>query len=48
MARNYVIGLIQKITFNDFIPKLLGPAMYEKYFQKRNSYDPKIKPDIML
>lgn len=48
MARHYVIGLIQKITFNDFMPKLLGPAIYQQYFSLARKYDKNIQPDIMI
>lgn len=29
-ARNYVIGLIQKITFEDFLPTLLGEEVFNE------------------
>jgi peroxidase len=29
IARNFVIGLIQKITYDDFLPILLGPEAYK-------------------
>jgi len=29
IARNYVIGLIQKITYDDYLPILLGPTAYQ-------------------
>lgn len=29
IARNYVIGLIQKITYDDYLPILLGPIAYQ-------------------
>ena len=29
-ARNYVVGLVQKITFDDFLPILLGQEGFRK------------------
>lgn len=41
-----MIGLIQKITFHDFLPLLLGPEMYNKYIGEYNGYDKNAIPDI--
>jgi hypothetical protein len=30
IGRNYVIGLIQKIVFDDYLPILFGKEYYEK------------------
>ena len=38
-AKNYVTGLIQKITFEEFLPILIGKKAYGKYIGPYNSYD---------
>lgn len=48
MARHYVIGLIQKITFEEFLPKMLGKKAYNKLIGEYKGYDSKINPEIVL
>ena len=38
-ARNYVIGLIQKITYEDFLPILLGYEGYQKLIGRYQGYN---------
>ena len=45
-ARVYVGALMQKITYDDFLPLLLGPEAYEKYIGEYEGYDREINPDI--
>ena len=45
-ARNYVVALLQKITYKDFLPLLLGPELYRKYIGEYQAYDEEINPDI--
>ena len=45
-ARNYVVGLLQKITYKDFLPLLLGSQMYDKYIGEYQGYDEEVDPDI--
>jgi len=45
-ARNKVIGFIQKITFKEFLPKLLGQTAFDQYIGKYLGYDSKINPTI--
>lgn len=45
-ARNYVIALLQKITYEDFLPHLLGKAKYDEYIGKYDGYDENIDPVV--
>lgn len=45
-ARNYVIGLLQKITFYDFLPMMLGEKMFNQYIGKYKGYNPEANPNI--
>lgn len=45
IARNYVIGLLQKITLKDFAPILLGDS-YRKIIGDYRGYRNNIKPNI--
>ena len=47
-ARHYVMGLIQKITFDDFLPEMLGRSNYEKYVGLYKGYNAKINPAIPI
>ena len=38
-ARNYVIGLIQKIAYEDFLPILLGYEGYQKLIGGYKGYN---------
>ena len=38
-ARNYVVALLQKITYKDFLPLLLGSELYRKYIGDYEGYD---------
>lgn len=42
-ARNYVAALIQVITYNEYLPALLGPDAMDKY----KGYDKKVDPGIV-
>ena len=46
-ARNYVIGLIQKISFYDYLPHLFGLKHFDKYVGNYKGYDPKADPTIL-
>ena len=46
-ARNYVSGFLQKITFNDFLPKLLGQA-YNQIIGEYRGYNPNIDPSVSI
>ena len=39
-------GLIQKITFDDFVPRMIGPKLYQKYFLNEKKYNKFAVPDI--
>ncbi|XP_069103360.1 peroxidase-like protein 3 [Argopecten irradians] len=48
-TRKIIIAIIQKITYADYLPKLLGPKLMAKYklrvgHSKDNYYDPYINP----
>lgn len=44
-ARHYVIGLLQKITMDDFLPLLLGDSYYQ-HIGGYHGYKPYINPNI--
>lgn len=46
IARNYVIGLIQHITFDEYLPILLGKYNYDKLIGNYK-YDPNADPTIL-
>lgn len=46
IAKNYVNGLIQKITYDDFLPILFGPEAYKKIIGDYPGYDKKSDPTI--
>lgn len=41
-----MIGVLQKITYKDFLPLLLGPQAFEKYIGKYNGYKSSVNPNI--
>lgn len=45
-ARNYVIGLIQKITFEEYLPIVLGYETYQREIGKYRGYNKNINPNI--
>ena len=47
-ARHYVIGLIQKITFDDFLPEMLGADNYQRYVGSYSGYNDRANPAIPL
>ena len=46
IARNYVIGILQKITYKDFLPLLLGKSTYDKYIGNYHRYNDSVNPNI--
>ena len=38
-ARNYVIGLIQKISLHDYLPNLFGQDHFDKYIGEYKAYN---------
>lgn len=48
MARNRVIGIIQKIAFKDWLPVLLGEKAFNKFVGEYQGYDANTKPTINL
>ncbi len=47
-ARHYIIGLLEKITYDDFLPKLMGSQSFNRYIGDYNTYDPSINVAIPL
>jgi peroxidase len=45
-ARNYVIGLIQKISYFDYLPNLFGNSHFNKYVPKYTGYNSSADPTI--
>ena len=48
MARNKVIGLLQKITFKDFLPLFLGKETYSKLIGDYKGYDSAVGATVSL
>lgn len=48
IAKNYVIGLIQKITYNDYLPILLGPKAYKEMIGDYKGYNSSINPTLEI
>ena len=46
IARNYVIKLIQKISFYDYLPNLFGKENYKHYIGDYKGYNASINPSI--
>lgn len=46
IARNYVIGLIQKITYDDYLPIVLGAKAYKEFIGDYKGYDETVDPTI--
>ena len=45
-AKNYVIGLLQKISLYDFLPLLIGKKAFFKIVGEYKTYDPSVNPNI--
>ena len=45
-ARNYVIALIQKITFEDWLPILISQKAYDEYIGNYPGYQEQIDPTL--
>ena len=45
-AKNYVAALIQKITFRDFLPKLIGQEKIDEIIGTYKGYDAEVQPDV--
>lgn len=45
-ARNYVIGLIQKISLDDYLPNLFGKPHFNKYIGSFKTYNESADPTI--
>ncbi len=48
MARNYVVALIQKITFKDYLTILLGNSAYNRLIGRYQGYKKSTNPTISL
>ena len=46
IARNYVIGLHQKITYEDWLPEFLGKQAYGEIIGDYKGYDSSVNPNI--
>ena len=47
MARNYVIGLIQKISMYEYLPNLFGPLNFKIMVGDYKGYDSSVDPSLM-
>lgn len=47
MARNYVIGLIQHIVFDEYLPYLVGKQNFDKFIGDYEGYDSKTNANII-
>ena len=47
-AKNYVTGLIQKITFEEFLPVLIGRKAYNEYIGPYKQYEVDINPTLEI
>lgn len=45
-ARNYVVGLLQKITYEEFLPVLIGQEKYDELIGEYKGYDDTVNPGI--
>lgn len=48
LARNKVIGFIQKITFKEYLPLLLGQEAFDRFIGEYKGYDEKVDATINL
>lgn len=46
IAKNYVTALIQKITYDEYLPILLGPQGYRDFIGNYSGYNNKIDPSL--
>ena len=46
VARNYVVGLLQKITFDEYLPLYIGRQKFDELVGDYRGYDPSVKPNI--
>lgn len=46
-ARNYVIALLQKVVYKEFLPKLLGDA-YDEEIGQWTAYRPDVNPTLSI
>ena len=46
-ARHYIIGLLQKITFDDFLPILMGENSFRQLIGSYQGYNPNVSPNIL-
>lgn len=47
-ARNKIIGLLQKITFKEYLPLLLGTDGFNRYVGEYSGYDDRIDPSVNI
>jgi peroxidase len=47
MARNYVIGLIQKISMYEYLPNLFGPMIFNIMVGEYKGYNSSVDPTLM-
>ncbi len=47
IARHYVIGLLQKITFDEFLPQALGTAAFNRIIGAYRGYNANVNPNIV-
>lgn len=45
-ARNYVVGLLQKITMDDFLPILIGKKAFSDLIGQYDGYKTNVNPNI--
>lgn len=48
MARNINVGFIQKITYKDYLPKLLGSQAYNRFVGPYRGYNSQVDPSLSL
>lgn len=46
IARNFVIGLLQKISYYDYLPQLFRPSNWNKYIGNYTGYKSGVNPGI--
>ena len=48
MARNYVVGLVQKITYQEFLPILMGRQGYNRIIGSYQGYNENVNPEVAI